>query len=65
MSLGKSRIRKMAAFKIEVIRRGTIIVDGVNSVEDAAEYVETCNPVDEVRWSEFVETVCGEEMEVF
>lgn len=57
MSLGKWRIRKMAAFKIEVIRRGTIIVDGVNSVEDAAEYVETCNPVDEVRWSDFVETV--------
>lgn len=42
MSLGKWRIRKMAAFKIEVIRRGTIIVDGADSVEDAAEYVETC-----------------------
>ena len=55
----------MASYKVEVIRRGTIIVDGVNSVEDAAEYVETCNPVDEVRWSEFVETVSCEEMEVF
>lgn len=42
MSLGKSRKRKMSAYKIEVIRRGTIIVDGVNSGEDAAEYVETC-----------------------
>lgn len=42
MSLGKWRIRKMSAYKIEVIRRGTIIVDGVNSGEDAAEYVETC-----------------------
>lgn len=32
----------METFKIEVMRRGTIIVDGVNSGEDAAEYVETC-----------------------
>ena len=65
MSLGKLGIRKMSTYKIEVIRRGTIIVDGVDSVEDAAEYIETCNPVDDVRWSDFVETVCGEEMEVF
>lgn len=34
MSLGKWRIRKMASYKVEVIRRGTIIVDGVNSVEE-------------------------------
>lgn len=54
----------MSAYKVEVIRRGTIIVDGVDSMEDAAEYIETCNPVDDVRWSDFVETVCGEEMEV-
>lgn len=65
MSLGKSRKRKMSAYKIEVIRRGTIIVDGVNSGEDAAEYIETCNPVDEVKWLDFVETVSCEEMEVF
>lgn len=55
----------MSAYKVEVIRRGTIIVDGVDSMEDAAEDIETCNPVDDVRWSDFVETVCGEEMEVF
>lgn len=52
----------MAVYKLEVIRRGTIIVDDVDSQEDAEEYVENCFPVDDVRWSDFIEIVCGEEM---
>ena len=53
-----------AAYKVEVIRRGTIIVGDVNCQEDAEEYIENCNPIDEVKWSDFVEVVCGEEVEV-
>ena len=53
----------MAAFKVEVIRRGIIIVDGVNCLEDAEAYIENCNPVDEVKWSDFVEAGHGEETE--
>lgn len=53
----------MAAYKVEVIRRGTIVVDGVDSLENAEEYIENCNPIDEVKWSDFVEIVCGEEVE--
>ena len=53
----------MAAYKVEVIRRGTIVVDGVDSLENAEEYIENCNPIDEIRWSDFVEVVCGEEVE--
>ena len=30
----------MAAYKVEVIRRGTIVVDGVDSLENAEEYIE-------------------------
>lgn len=32
--------------------------------ESAEEYIENCNSVDEVRWSDFVEVVCSEEVEV-
>ena len=32
----------MAAYKVEVIRRGTIVVDDVDSLEDAEEYIENC-----------------------
>lgn len=49
----------MAIYKIEVIRRGTIIVDNVDSLEDAEEYIENCNPVDEVNWSDFLGTMEG------
>lgn len=49
----------MAIYKVEVIRRGTIIVDGVDSLEDAEEYIENCNPVDEVNWSDFLGTMEG------
>ena len=53
----------MTAYKVEVIRRGTIVVDDVDSLEDAEEYIENCNPVDEVRWSDFMEVACGKEVE--
>lgn len=53
----------MATFKVEVIRRGTIVVDNVDCQEDAEEYIENCNPVHEVKWSDFVEVVHGEEVE--
>lgn len=57
--LGKGEKRKMAIYKVKVIRRGTIIVDDVESLEDAEEYIESCNPIDEVRWSDFLETMDG------
>lgn len=41
----------MAIYKLKVIQRGTIIVDGVDSLEDAEEYIKSCNPIDEVDWS--------------
>lgn len=53
----------MAAYKVEVIRRGVIVVDGVDSLEDAEEYIENCNPIDEIKWSDFLEVVRGEEVE--
>ena len=45
----------MATYRVNVIRKGTIIVDGVDSLEDAEEYIENCNPVDEISWSDFLE----------
>lgn len=53
----------MAAYKVEVIRRGTIVVDDVICQEDAEGYIENCNPINEVKWSDFVEVVHGEEVE--
>ena len=53
----------MAAFKVEVIRRGIIVVDGVDSLEDAEAYIENCNTIDEVKWSDFLEAGNGEETE--
>lgn len=53
----------MAAFKVEVIRRGIIVVDGVDCLEDAEAYIENCNPIDEVKWSDSVEAGHGEEVE--
>ncbi|RKI36019.1 hypothetical protein D7V86_25760 [bacterium D16-51] len=42
----------MTAYSMEVIRCGTVVADGVDSLEDAEGYIEGCNPVDEVRWSD-------------
>lgn len=39
----------MAAFKVD-------------SLEDAEAYIENCNPIDEVKWSDFVEAGHGEEV---
>ena len=49
----------MGIYRLEVMRRGTIVVDGMDSLEDAEEYIESCNPVDEVNWSDFLEAVQG------
>ena len=49
----------MAVYRLQVMRKGTIIVDGVDSLEEAQEYIESCNPVDEVSWSDFLETMDG------
>lgn len=47
----------MAVYRLQVMRKGTIIVDGVDSLEEAQEYIESCNPVDDVSWSDFLETI--------
>lgn len=49
----------MGIYKLKVVQRGTIIVDGVDSLEEAEEYIESCNPVDDVNWSGFLETMEG------
>ena len=49
----------MGMYKMEVIRRGMIIVDDVGSMDDAKEYIENCNPVEEVSWSDFLEAQEG------
>ena len=55
----------MAAYKLEVVRRGYIIVDDVDDWEQAEEYIENCNPVDEVEWSSFLETTpCGKKLDI-
>ena len=59
---GKWRNQSMAAFVVEVIRRGSIIVDGVDSLEDAKDYIEKCYLVDEVKWDNFLEAGYGEEV---
>lgn len=54
----------MGIYKLDVIRRGIAIVDDVGSLEDAEEYIENCNPVDEVSWSDFLEVQgCGMELQ--
>lgn len=40
----------MGIFRLKVKQRGTIVVDGVDSLEEAKEYIESCNPVDDVKW---------------
>lgn len=49
----------MGIYRIKVVQRGTIIVDGVDSLEEAEEYLENCNPVDDVKWSGFLEAMQG------
>ena len=49
----------MGIFRLKVVQRGTIIVEGVDSLEDAEEYIESCNPMDDVSWSGFPETMQG------
>lgn len=49
----------MGIFRLKVVQRGTIVVEGVDSLEDAEEYIESCNPVDDVKWSGFLEAVQG------
>lgn len=49
----------MAVYRLQVLRKGTIIVDDVESLEEAQEYIESCNPVDDVSWSDFLETMDG------
>ncbi len=49
----------MAIYRLKVVQSGTIIVDGMDSLEDAEEYIESCNPVDEVNWSDFLEVMEG------
>ena len=46
----KGGIGKMGIYRLKVIQRGTIIVDGVDSLEEAEEYIESCNQVDDVKW---------------
>ena len=55
----------MAAYKLEVVRHGYIIVDDVEDITQAEEYIENCNPVDDVEWSSFLETTaCGRELDI-
>ena len=49
----------MGIYRLKVVQRGTIVVDGVDSLEDAEEYIESCNPVDDVSWSGFLEAMQG------
>ena len=49
----------MRVFRLKVVQRGTIVVEGVDSLEDAEEYIESCNPVDDVKWSGFLEAMQG------
>lgn len=49
----------MAVYRLKVIRKGTIIVDDVDSLEAAKEYIESCNPIDDVNWSDFLEAMDG------
>lgn len=54
----------MATYKLEVIRRGTIIVDDVEDLEQAEEYVEGCNPVDDVEWSDYLQVTGGTKLKI-
>lgn len=49
----------MGIFRLKVVQCGTIIVDGVDSLEEAEKYLESCNPVDDVKWLGFLEAMQG------
>ena len=49
----------MGVYRLQVMRKGTIIVDGVDSLENAQEYIKSCNSIDNVSWSDFLETMDG------
>lgn len=49
----------MGIYRFKVVQRGTIVVEGVDSLEEAQEYIECCNPVDDVKWSGFLEVMQG------
>ena len=49
----------MGIYRLKVVQRGTIIIDDVDSLEEAEEYIESCNPVDDVSWSGFLEVMEG------
>lgn len=49
----------MGIYRLKVVQRGTIIIDDVDSLEEAEEYIESCNPVDDVNWSGFLEVMEG------
>ena len=53
----------MAKYQFDVVRRGFITVDGVDNLEDAQAYIEECNPIDEVEWSDFLEAYNGGRVE--
>lgn len=49
----------MGKYKVKVTRSGFITVEA-DSLDEAMEYVETCNPIDDISWSDFVSAVCAE-----
>lgn len=53
----------MAKYKVKVTRSGFITVEA-DSLDEAMEYVETCNPIDDISWSDFVSAVCAESGEI-
>lgn len=44
-------------FRLKVVQRGTVIVEGVDSLEDAREYIKNNRPVSDIIWSDFLETI--------
>lgn len=49
----------MATYRLKVVQSGTIIVDGVDSLEDAKEYIENYNPAGKANWSDHLEVMEG------
>lgn len=47
----------MGIYRLKVVQHGTIIVNGVDSLEDAKEYIKNNRPVSDVIWSDFLETI--------
>ncbi len=49
----------MGIFRLKVVQRGTVIVEGVDSLKEAEEYLKNCNPAYDVKWSGFLEIMQG------